>query len=185
VKPGGGGGSKGHTSKHSTTSKHTSGKSSKHSPAKQKKPHQKTANAGVQTVGTAAKPPAKLKLAAGGEVACCAAESLAASIRVAGGSVADDAVLALYAATAADPDEGQSLRAALRAACRRSLGGYYPAFEPVAVTDPRAVLLGTDLPGPHAVCVGTDGCWWSWGQDHDPAEWPGAVILEAWAVTWR
>lgn len=50
------------------------------------------------------------------------------------------------------------------------------------------VILGLDLPlgEPHAV-VAHDGAWWSWGEPYapyDPDWFPGAVIDEAWAVTW-
>ena len=45
------------------------------------------------------------------------------------------------------------------------------------------LILGLELPeGPHAVLATGDG-WWSWGDLYDPAEFPGAVIDEAWAVT--
>ena len=49
-----------------------------------------------------------------------------------------------------------------------------------------ALILGLDLPGsePHAVTAGPDGTWWSWGEPYSPADFPGAVIEEAWAVTW-
>ena len=48
------------------------------------------------------------------------------------------------------------------------------------------IILGLDLPGgqPHAV-VAHDGAWWSWGQPYQPADFPGAVIEEAWTVTWQ
>ena len=46
-----------------------------------------------------------------------------------------------------------------------------------------ALILGLELPGPHAVLATADG-WWSWGELHDPAEWPDAVAEEAWAVSW-
>jgi len=46
------------------------------------------------------------------------------------------------------------------------------------------LILGLDLPeGPHAV-LDDGNCWWSWGEPYDPAAFPGAVIEEAWAVTW-
>jgi len=45
------------------------------------------------------------------------------------------------------------------------------------------LILGVDLPGAHTVYATPDG-WWSWGELHDPARWPDAVIEEAWAVTW-
>jgi len=46
-----------------------------------------------------------------------------------------------------------------------------------------ALILGVDLPGPHAVTVAPDGCWVSWGRHYDPADFPGAVVEEAWAVS--
>lgn len=46
-----------------------------------------------------------------------------------------------------------------------------------------SLLLGVDLPGPHAVCPAA-GLWSSWGGWHDPARWPDAVIEEAWQVIW-
>lgn len=46
-----------------------------------------------------------------------------------------------------------------------------------------ALILGVDLPGPHAVLATADG-WWSWGELHCPCEFPDAVIEEAWAVSW-
>lgn len=149
--------------------------------------------------------PKARKLALGDTVACCAAESLAASIRLAGGSVADADVLALYRATCSDPEEGQSLSVALSAAQEHSLGGWFPVYaeevmpydrwsrrsaddlprgpEPL-VTGRAGLILGVELPGPHAVAVGSDGAWWSWGEPYDPATWPDAVVEEAWLVGW-
>jgi hypothetical protein len=49
------------------------------------------------------------------------------------------------------------------------------------------LILGLDLPcgEPHAVTYDPrDGTWWSWGQPYSPADFPGAVIEEAWAVSW-
>jgi hypothetical protein len=49
------------------------------------------------------------------------------------------------------------------------------------------LILGLDWLGgkPHAVTYDPrDGTWWSWGQPYSPADFPGAVIEEAWAVTW-
>jgi len=48
---------------------------------------------------------------------------------------------------------------------------------------PSSLLLGLELPGPHAVLATADG-WWSWGELHDPAEWPDAAAEEAWAISW-
>ena len=120
-------------------------------------------------------------------VACCAAEALAASLRLTGGAVADEDVLALYWHTAGSPDAGASILTTLEAAWRYGVGGHFPAgFRPATRLDfQRSVLLGLDLPeGPHTVL--DDGeAWWSWGEPFDPAGFPGAVIEEAWAVSWH
>lgn len=44
----------------------------------------------------------------------------------------------------------------------------------------RALILGVDVPGPHAV-LATPAGWWSWGQRFDP--WRCA-IEEVWEVAW-
>jgi hypothetical protein len=47
------------------------------------------------------------------------------------------------------------------------------------------LILKLDLPeGPHAVTVAPDGAWWSWGEPYDPADFGGAAVTEAWAVSW-
>ncbi len=159
----------------------------------------------------AKKKPVKRKLALGEAVACCSAEALAASLRLAGYSVADADVLALYERTADGPDTGASILATLEAAAEFGLaltrpvrfertwspceetwhrGGCNPRENPLwplRVHDesgPPSIILGLELPeGPHAVLA--DGTWWwSWGEPYDPAAFPGAVIEEAWAVTW-
>jgi hypothetical protein len=134
----------------------------------------------------AKKKPAPRKLALGDAVACCSAEALAASLRLAGGSVSDDDVLALYWLTAGDADAGAPILGTLEAARGYGIGGCFPAgYRPAGALDfQRSVLLGLALPaGPHAVAC--DGArWWSWGEPYDPADFPGAVIEEAWVVTW-
>jgi len=126
----------------------------------------------------------KRQLALAEGVACCAAEAVAASLRLAGGAVADADVLELYQHTASDPDAGATIWATLQAAGEFGLAGVRPvSFAPVALDDDWAVILGLTLPAPHAVAAARDG-WMSWGQLYDPAEWPDAVIEEAWTVTW-
>lgn len=57
-----------------------------------------------------------------------------------------------------------------------------PGFQ--SASEKLALILGLALPeGPHAVLATADG-WWSWGELYDPSGFPGAVIEEAWAVTW-
>jgi hypothetical protein len=203
---------KGSTAKHAatTTVKHSG--TSKHKPetAKQKaaaKAWAKKGAAAEKAKAAKAKVTAKAKPAthakavalalAPRDVACCAAEALAASLRLQGVRVSDEDVLALYWHTADHPDTGASILATLEAAWRFGLGGvrprrfgpafpaaeasFGPAFAMDAVAHP--VILGVELPGPHAVLTTPDG-WWSWGELHDPAEWPDAVIEAAWAVSW-
>ena len=129
----------------------------------------------------------KRGLAIGDAVACCAAEALAASLRLAGHAVSDADVLALYWHTAGDPDAGATVEATLEAAWRFGLGGYRPTFAattPLATTNfNNPLVIGVDLPGPHTV-LATPGGWWSWGELHCPCEFPDAVVEEAWAVSW-
>lgn len=144
-------------------------------------------------------------LAIGDAAACCAAEALAASLRLAGLSVADEDVLALYFNTARHPDEGASIEETLEAAWLYGLGGVRPASHdqislPLGQLHAAALgeldelaargfhggslILGVDLPGPHTVLATPDG-WWSWGELWCPwCEFPDAVIEEAWEVAW-
>lgn len=55
-----------------------------------------------------------------------------------------------------------------------------PALIPDSGPLPVQVILGVNLPAPHAVLATPDG-WWSWGELHEP--WTGE-IEEAWAVSW-
>jgi hypothetical protein len=100
------------------------------------------------------------------------------------------------AATRAD-QERQAVIAVARVGpehvAQRTLPGHAGGLGVVACDDPvvlgihlTSVILGLDLPeGAHAVCVGPDGAWWSWGEPYDPATWPDAVVEEAWAVQWH
>jgi hypothetical protein len=132
--------------------------------------------------------PKKRQLALGAGVACCAAEAVAASLRLAGRLVSDADVLALYRRTASDPDTGASIVATLEAASAFGLAGtrltsYDLAETYVSDRSQVGLLLGVELPGPHAVLATAEG-WWSWGELYDPACWPDAVIEEAWTLTW-
>ena len=148
-----------------------------------------------------------------GDVSCCAAQALAASLRLAlGVAVHDEDVLALYWRTAADPDEGASILATLEVAAEFGIAGVRLAsFRPLHLDDDvplpagqfyadgfgeldhalgrgchdGSIILGLDLPaGPHAVSSAPDGPWWSWGEPYSPEHFAGAVIEDAWAVTW-
>jgi hypothetical protein len=149
------------------------------------------------------------QLALGEGVACCAAEALAASLRLRGLPVTDDDVLALYWHTASDPDEGATIWATLEAAARYGVAGYAVAgFRPAGLEEvmphgtpdstsaelrlpgvrrrhaTRAgLILGLDLPGPHAV-LDTGSEWITWGASWPAWAFPDAVIGEAWTVEW-
>lgn len=166
--------------------------------------------AGGGSIGPVRKPapkktPVKRKWSPGSDVACCSAEALGTLL----GWGWDD-VLDLYWRTCQDPDEGATIADTLlvarvtgfepasrseitatlcsdgtaglagdyRTACTE--GGVIP-FAP----HPGPLILGVTLPEPHAVAVTPDGTWWSWGEPFDPADWPGLIIDEAWAVEWR
>jgi hypothetical protein len=146
-----------------------------HSPAKAAKPQPRTA-AQIRS--------AHLRAFTLGGVACCSAEALAVSARLAGLAVSTADVLALYRVTADSLGAGASIGATLEAALAAGLAGARPlGFAPVALDDPAAVLLGVDLPeGPHAVTLDPGGGVWSWGGLYDLTG--EAVIEEAWQVLW-
>jgi hypothetical protein len=136
------------------------------------------------------------QLALGDGVACCSAEALAMSLRLAGAAVSDEDVLELYWRTAADADAGASILATLAAAAEFGLAAERPVRLPPfsavairpgsrqfygAVQAPQLpLILGINLPGPHAVLATADG-WWSWGELYEP--WTDDID-EAWEVTW-
>ena len=153
----------------------------------------------------------KRQLALSGAVACCSAEALAASLRLAGWPVDDDDVLALYLRTAADLDAGASILATLEAAAEYGLAGvrlrsFGPALEhggqcqlgplggflgeegelggEVHASQHNGLILGLSLPAPHAV-LDTGSEWITWGQAWPAWAFPDAVIEEAWAVDWN
>lgn len=135
---------------------------------------------------TKAKTTTKRALALGDELACCAAEAVAASLRELGIYVGDEAVLELFQASRGDPDQGVMIADVLQTASQRGLLGWRPSrwtwINPAEeLTD--TVILGLDLPGSHAVLATPKG-WWSWGELYRPGEFPHAVIEEAWAVSW-
>jgi hypothetical protein len=209
----------GTTAKHAGTTKHASQKK-KHAPAKQRKTATSTAHAQKATKKAAHPKPAKARGLAESrvrpgitpftsrerldgpgaslaDVACCTAQALAASLRLAGWPVSEQDVLALYWLTADDPDTGATILTTLEAAAEHGLAGVRPEMftalgtstgrsRPRArVSQGRSLILGVDLPGPHTVTVDADGeQWWSWGERHHPATWPDAVIEEAWQVSW-
>lgn len=130
----------------------------------------------------------KKGLALGSDVACCAAEAVAASLRELGVFVADEAVLELFQASGGDPAQGVMIADVLQAASRRGLEGWklssWEWVEP-SLELPSHAILGLDLPGsgPHTVLATPEG-WWSWGELYRPDQFHYATIDEIWAVSW-
>jgi hypothetical protein len=122
------------------------------------------------------------QLALGEGVACCSAEALAASLRLAGWPVSDADVYALYRLTSTDDNAGADIQATLETAMWAGLAGvrvtaYWPA-SPMS----QAVLLGLTDPD-HAVLATPEG-WWSWGQLYDHGFLSAAGTDEAWELRW-
>lgn len=171
------------TAKHTPPRKHA-GKTAKHNP-----PPRKAARGGggggPAAATVVAKPAAHAKArqwSPDEDVALCSARAVAESLRLATGrAVSDSAVLDVYWATAADADAGASVLATLEAAFK--VLGRRPAFVAADCRTPLILGLG-GMPEPHAVAVGPDGTWWSWGEPFDPCDWAGLVVEEAWAVQW-
>lgn len=132
---------------------------------------------------------ARARALSAGDVSCCVVDALAWSLRLAGGSVSDSDVLALFRLAGGDADAGVTILAALEAASEFGLGGVQPvSYEPVGLDviheAYQHLILGVELPGSHALVAVGDGPWITWGEELDPAGFPDAVIEEAWAVTW-
>ena len=129
-----------------------------------------------------------------GDVECCAAQAVAETLRLAGGTVSDEDVLGLHWAAGGSTDRGVPILAVLETAKRRGLAGTRSAgFGPLDILgDPWQVLdaglpsliLGLAVPGGSHTVTDDGVSWWSWGEPLSLAAFPGAVIEEAWAVTW-
>jgi hypothetical protein len=117
------------------------------------------------------------------DVACCAAEALAASLRLTGRPVSGEDVLELYWHTASHEDAGAGLLATIEAAAEYGLAGVRPLDARPATVLGTGVVLGVDLAERHALTVDGHGVW-TWG------EWRPApcglleAADEAWEVTW-
>jgi hypothetical protein len=104
--------------------------------------------------------------------------------------VSDADVLALYWHTARDEHAGASIVATLEAAAEFGLADMRPmtwecvnpGYTNHGIYTP-GLILGLSLPAPHAV-LDTGSEWVTWGEPWPAWAFPGAVIEEAWAVTW-
>jgi hypothetical protein len=162
---------KAYNKKHAGTKKHAA--AAKHHPTASKA--SPTAHAQKAHVTHLAPKAAKARALSPGDVSCCSARALAATLRLTGHPVNAADVLALYRHTADSPDAAASIWATLKAACRWGLAGVRPvSFAPVEFGDPSAALFGLELPeGPHAAAA--DGFWLGLA---------GVTVEECWAVTW-
>jgi hypothetical protein len=190
-----GGSGAGHSHKHSGAhkAKHTPHKAhKKHAPGHHPKPVQGPKPILVTVVSNRRNPPKPRGWSPGSDVACCSAEALGTLLALSGRPWSYEDTLSLYWSTASHPDAGASILATLEAA-RGLLGDGRPpeAVSAVPVSTVHAfppgralpLILGVALPEPHAVAVGPDGTWWSWGEPFDPDDWPDLVVEEAWAVS--
>jgi hypothetical protein len=108
-----------------------------------------------------------------GNVSCCVIQAIAASAPF---PVTGEEILALHLRVAG-PDEYVLIGDGLEAAARYGLAGHRPVFD--EGPGPGHLILGVDVPAPHAVL--DDGAGWhSWGQWWEPWAEPG----EMWSVCW-
>lgn len=128
--------------------------------------------------------PAPAKWSPNWDVACCAAEALAASARLAGRVVTDEDVLALYWRTASGPGEGATLEATIEAAGAFGLGGARLAAARPATALGTGVVLGVDLQERHALTVDGHGVW-TWGDWRPATCGLLQAADEAWELTWQ
>lgn len=177
----------GHTKKHAGGTKHAG--SAKHKPsaaqqAARKKFQQSGAKAAhLHAVAKHAGHPTPAKWSPSLDVACCAVEALAASLRMTGHPVADADVLDLYRRVTDDPDAGMTIETAIDAAAGYGLAGVRLLGATPARRLGDGVVLGVELAQRHAFTVDGHGVW-SWG-DWRPA--PCGLLAaadEAWALNW-
>lgn len=138
--------------KHAGTGKHHS--SAKHTPTAHRKGatgHKQVARRTVAQVKAA-----HARALSAGDVSCCSAEALAASLRLAGVAVADADVLALYWHTAESANAGASIAGTLETAYRWGLAGTRPeSFVPVDVHELDATACSHGTRAEHAAELDT------------------------------
>jgi hypothetical protein len=177
----------GHTKKHAGGTKHAG--SAKHKPSlAQQAARKKFQQAGAQAahlhaVAKHAGHPVPAKWTPLADVACCAAEALAASLRMTGRAVSDADVLELYWRTAAHADAGASLPDTIAAAFDFGLAGVKLAGARPASVLADGVVLGVDLAQRHALTLGGHGVW-TWGRWRPVSCALLAAVDEAWELTW-
>lgn len=153
---------------------------SKHSSAKKPEPAVKKAGT---TKDEAVKAKKKPTLSPHELVACCSAAALAAHLRLAGGSVTDEEMLALYFAVASGPDEGADMDTLLAYAYEHGFGGARPAYREVPHDPMRLQVVTVTLPeAEHAMVCREE--WLTWDQWQPQSMFSSAVVDRAWEVSW-
>jgi hypothetical protein len=179
----------GHRRKHAGTGKHLG--TGKHRPmsAAREAAAKKWAAAGghaahLHAVAKHAGHPQPAKWSPTTDVACCAVEAMAASLRMAGHVVTDVEVLDLYWRITEDPDAGITLPDAFTAAADYGLAGVRLLDAQPAQQLGDGVVLGVDLAERHAMTVDGHGVW-TWGAWHQAGCGLFAAADEAWELTWQ
>lgn len=181
---------KGSTSKHAGTAKHVV--AAKHKPsaaqaaavAKAKAAAMaKVAKQRVVAKQAAHAKPQKATWSPNLDVACCAAEALAVSLRLTGRAVSDQDVLDLYWRTTSDPEGGATLWETFEAAAAYGIGGVQLLDARPAGLAETGVILGVDLAQRHAMTIDEHGVW-TWGQWRPLSDGLLAAADEAWVITW-
>jgi hypothetical protein len=177
----------GHTNKHAGSKKHAG--SAKHKPsAKQIAARKKFQQAGaheahLHAVARHASHAKPSKWSPGLDVASCALDALAASLRLTGHPVADEDVLALYWRLTGDPDGGVTLEQAIEGAATYGLAGVRVADARPATVFEDGVVLGVDLAERHALALDGHGVW-TWGAWRPASCALYAAADEAWTLDW-
>lgn len=178
----------GHTRKHAGSAKH--GGTGKHRPrtAAQQAATHKWQQAGAKArhahvVGSHQQHAKPSTWSPNLDIACCAAEALAASLRLTGRPVSPDDVLDLYWHTTADPDGGATIWDTIHAAAEYGLGGVQLLDARSATEVSTGVVLGVDLAERHAVTLDGHGVW-TWGEWRPVSCSLLAAADEAWELTW-
>ncbi len=179
----------GHRAKHAGSAKHHVG-TGKHKPsAKQLAAEKKWQQAGAHArrhqhvVGKHEQHAKAAKWSPNLDVACCAAEALAASLRLTGREVPPVAVLDLYWHTATHEDQGAGLWETITAAAEWGLAGVRPLDARPADALLTGVIVGVDLAERHAMVLDGHGAW-TWGAWRPLPCGLLAGVDEAWEVTW-
>lgn len=179
---------------HGTTKKHAGGTkhagSLKHKPttaqlAARKKLQQKLAahNPNVHAVAKTNKHPKPAKWSPHTDLALCAIEALAASLRLTGHPVATADVVTLYRHVTDDPDAGMRIEQAAEAAACYGLAGVRLLDARPAGRLADGVVLGVDLTDRHALTLDGHGVW-TWGTWQPASCTLLAAADEAWELTW-